>query len=772
MAPISSDTLSKLKSTFSDIVVLTPESSEFEESLHRWFRPAERNAGAIIYPQSVHDVADILRFAANHEIDIAVCGIGHNGKGNSVEDGLVIDLRKMSSVSVDPIKKTITTEAAVTWSSVYAEAEKHSLAAVGGITPSVGVGGFTLNGGYSWLNGAHGMGCDNLLEVEVVLGDGRIMNCSEHENQDMFWALRGAGSCFGIVTKFVLRAHDQKNMVWAGTLAFEKSQLSGVVDMANTIMSDENNDGKASLCMIWKVLPGTSELGIFAIVWYNGPEDEARKFFAPLLEMRSKINTAKMVPFSQSGVQAGSAIGRHWRKTSIGASVMAPLDFICLETILNDMDDFMKKIPDAEQSIIGFEWHNPSATLKVDQTGTAYADRGMHGTMFSVATWTEEENDEHCRNWCEKIDAFAMKEFQLRQREGGVDETTRTSTGRYPNYDFDGLDPREVYGVNHDRIFALKKKYDPGNWFAVQIEVTSRQQDKATEGTIHRSSRIRTFPKIAKEEVELQLRLQPFNSYFLCSLHHHDHDKSSSCSRRTQRRHCTLTILCEKFDFVQIHPSETAAPEYPYKRDSQRRPFHCAATQISAVQYEKSENIVVPQSSKHQNQAVDGQQSRQESQSSQRLAPAFLTMQPHHLLFSLLLLTPTMFAEAIPEPDFSPHAEELESAELEERQVAQGGGIAATTLAATQYPTTSVAGSLFTVDGTTSATWILMTQTFATTALGSWALGPTPGVGSIGLGSIAGTVGKVKSKRAIETAVPVLERDSNIIPGEMEIREG
>ncbi|KAE8449870.1 hypothetical protein EG329_007347 [Mollisiaceae sp. DMI_Dod_QoI] len=147
-------------------------------------------------------------------------------------------------------------------------------------------------------------------------------------------------------------------------------------------------------------------------------------------------------------------------------------------------------------------------------------------------------------------------------------------------------------------------------------------------------------------------------------------------------------------------------------------------------------------------------------------------MQPHiaHVFAFLLLLTPTIFADAVPEPDFNPHAgaEPLRSAELEERQVAAGGGVAATTLAASQYPTTSVAGSLFTVGGTTSAKWVLITQTFATTALGTWDLGPTPGVGTIGLGSIQGTIGKVKTKRAIETAAPVLERDSHLIPAEMD----
>lgn len=135
-------------------------------------------------------------------------------------------------------------------------------------------------------------------------------------------------------------------------------------------------------------------------------------------------------------------------------------------------------------------------------------------------------------------------------------------------------------------------------------------------------------------------------------------------------------------------------------------------------------------------------------------------MQRKQIFLLILLLTPTIFAEAVLEPDYSPHADteslKLGPVELEDRQLAAGGGIAATTLAASQYPTTIYGPELLTVDGTTTTTWTMYTQTFAATALGSWDLGATPRVGSIGLGSIQGTVGEVKTKRAIETPVPVV----------------
>jgi hypothetical protein len=142
-----------------------------------------------------------------------------------------------------------------------------------------------------------------------------------------------------------------------------------------------------------------------------------------------------MVPYSQSGIAAGSAVGRHWRKETRGGIIMAPLDLGFLETVFGDLEELIRLTPNAEKSIIGWELHNPNGTLKVRKTGTTFSNRGRHGTMFLVPTWTKEEYDEVCKDWCKKLDEKMMKEFRRRQLAKGVDETTRTSTGRYLNHD-------------------------------------------------------------------------------------------------------------------------------------------------------------------------------------------------------------------------------------------------------------------------------------------------------------------------------------------------
>jgi len=253
--------------------------------------------------------------------------------------------------------------------------------------------------------------------------------------------------------------------VWAGMLVFEKSQLPGVVDFMNKVMGDENEDGKAAVCMCWFVIPGTSfEVGVVTYVWYNGPEDEARTFYAMLLKMQPKHDTTKMVPFSQSGVTQGES-GEQIRKDMRAGSIMAPLDIPFLQNLFADLEHLIQTVPDADKSWMGFELHNPTATMKLSQTETAFPNRGRHGTFLLIPAWTKEENDEFCREWGESVDAWTRTEFRRRQTEPGVDEITKTSSGMYPNYNGAGLSSKEVYGVNYEKILNLKKKYDPFNVF-------------------------------------------------------------------------------------------------------------------------------------------------------------------------------------------------------------------------------------------------------------------------------------------------------------------
>lgn len=338
----------------------------------------------------------------------------------------------MTGVSVDPVRKRVTTQGATIWGTVYEAAEKHGLAVVGGIVPSVGVGGFTLNGGIGWLTSAHGVALDNLLEADVILADGRILTCSEKENEDLFWAIRGAGSCFGVVTCFVFRAHEISGKVWAGVMRFEQRHLKGVVDMVNTVVSEEN-DGIASL--LFGFVAQTGEVEIVALPFYNGPEEEARAYFAPLLEMTRKIDSTQMVPFSQATMPHGSAPGRQWRKVTAGGSLIVPLDYLFIQSLRDDLQELITANPDTLETIIACEMHNPYVTMRKGQTSTAFPFRGRHGTVQIMATWTKEESDVACWAWCRRVDTKLANEFARRQNDAGIDETTKTSVGTYVNYD-------------------------------------------------------------------------------------------------------------------------------------------------------------------------------------------------------------------------------------------------------------------------------------------------------------------------------------------------
>ena len=303
----------------------------------------------------------------------------------------------------------------------------------------MGVGGFTLHGGYGWLTGAHGVALDSLLEAEIVLADGRILTCSEKENEELFWAIRGAGACFGVVTRFTLKAYGLQGRVWGGVLALRRGALGTLVRVGNRVMAEENEGGRAAMCVVFGQLPavggdGEREVGIMCIVFYNGNEDDARAFFAPLLEAKPLVDTTKMVEFKDSGMESGSAVGNQWRKATAGGSVIAPLEERFLGELFMQLEDLVAKCRDAERSIVGFEFHNPYAAMRVGNKGTAFADRGNHGNVLVVPTWSKEENDGVCVEWCRKLGRTVDEEFERRKKDEGMDEVTRASTGIYPNY--------------------------------------------------------------------------------------------------------------------------------------------------------------------------------------------------------------------------------------------------------------------------------------------------------------------------------------------------
>jgi hypothetical protein len=390
-----------------------------------------------VYPVTANDVGAAVLFSQANSLDLAVCGGGHStGGASSTEGGLCIDLSKMRDVVVDPVKRTITAQGGALWADVDRAAGEHGLATVGGTVNHTGIGGLTLGGGYGWLSNAYGLVIDNLLEVEIVLADGGIVKASETENRDLFWAVRGAGSCFGVVTTFVYRAHNQKNPVWAGTMAFPPPALASIVDFGNRQV--EITSAKHAMAFGFGAPPPAFQPVVLVAILYNGPESEGRKFFEPLLALGPLVTMVDTIPYSSVNGMLNPLTSHGGRKSMKGGVFLFPLEPAFVQGIFDDFCAFLRKVPEAVATLIMFEYLKADKITKVAPTAMAFANRGQHCTLMVGPMWVNKENDAVCRQWARDVTAKFRAELE-RKRSLGVDETTKISVGEYPNYD--GIPP-------------------------------------------------------------------------------------------------------------------------------------------------------------------------------------------------------------------------------------------------------------------------------------------------------------------------------------------
>jgi hypothetical protein len=285
--------------------------------------------------------------------------------------------------------------------------------------------------GYGWLTGAHGLTLDNILSVEIVLASGDVVQACETENSDLFWAVRGAGACFGVVTSFVFQAHSQENLVWNGNLILPGTALKPALEIANNILAKENDHGKASIGIMWLSPPGIPAPVILTMLYYNGPEEEARSFFKSLLDLNPKVNTTKMKPWTEVNIEEPPIDeSKTWRKVSAGPFVIGPFDIELFEDLWQKYTDFVAQVPDAKTTTINLVVHNPYATLRKGQSETSFPNRGSHANLMIGPNWTDEANDEVCREWCLTMKKTAMaNRAKMMKQDETLDDNTKTAAG-------------------------------------------------------------------------------------------------------------------------------------------------------------------------------------------------------------------------------------------------------------------------------------------------------------------------------------------------------
>ncbi|PWY67937.1 FAD-binding domain-containing protein [Aspergillus heteromorphus CBS 117.55] len=430
---VTSEVTQELAALLTDSVLLTPDSPDYAASVKRWSQSAEKEAGLVVIPATEADISTAVEYAHLSNIDLAVVGGGHATSGSgSTQGGILIDLSRMRKVTVDDKAKTITAQGGCLWENVDRAAGEHHLATVGGVINHTGVGGLTLGGGYGWLSGQYGLVVDNLISARIVIADGRILTVSKDEHADLFWAIRGAGHNFGVVTEFTLQAFDQTDQVSAGLVVFPPDKLEQVIEFANGLVADDT-DGRAALYVFLGCPPGQTDPAITTVVFSTLSEEETQTRFAPLMALEPILNTVTRVPYHEVNGMLNPIAAHGDRKAMKGFSYTLPLQPGSARTLLEELTLIIKNDPDLIRSFVVFEGINVSRIAAVPREATAFANRGHARNGGIWMWWTDPERD---------VAALLIRICIAGDRS-----------------------PRELFGENLLRLQKLKAEYDPDNVF-------------------------------------------------------------------------------------------------------------------------------------------------------------------------------------------------------------------------------------------------------------------------------------------------------------------
>ncbi|KAF6825448.1 FAD binding domain protein [Colletotrichum musicola] len=440
--------------------VLLPGDEAYEESLVRWSIVCIKPAAVVVKPRSAQDVSSAILFANKHHIPFTTCGGGHSTSGSSSSDGMVIHLGRLRSVAVDPETQLVSFGGGCTWADVDATAWAHGLATVGGTVSHTGVGGLILGGGQGLLSGLHGLAVDCLIEAEVVLADGSIVTASETENPDLFWALRGAGASFGVVTKFVSRAFPQ-GRVWSGALAYPASKLPDLVSWANGFV--EAMDGRQFAIMGFTYAPPPASIPIVVVQpFHDGTEREAKEeLFKGLFDAGPLMDLTSEMDYPAANMLVDETQGPGARRLTGGTNLQAPFSLPEWEGMGREfyaqVDAELERGNDMRTSILAVEMYHKEKVAGVPLKATAYSNRGTYFDCMVLTSWTDPSRDAEIREWNREI-ARKIKMRNHNGETGGV--------GQYNNYASGDVEAREGFGENAARLVELKGKYDPENRFS------------------------------------------------------------------------------------------------------------------------------------------------------------------------------------------------------------------------------------------------------------------------------------------------------------------
>ena len=438
--------------------VISPSDSTYDEAREIWNAMINRRPGLIVRCAGTADVLQVVRFARRHQLLTSVRGAGHNIAGKSLHDGaLLIDLGAMRMVQVDPISQIAVVGPGATLGDVDHESQAYGLAVPTGINSTTGIAGLTLGGGFGWLSRSLGLTADNLIAAEVVTAEGERLRCDENNNADLFWATRGGGGNFGIVTSFEFKLHPVGPEVMAGPVVFPFDQASSVLRKYREFCATCPEE-----LTVWAVIRDAPPLPflppsahgsrvLILAALYNGPLDAGEKTLSSLRQLGQPIADG-FGPYPFAGFQQAfdplltPGARNYWKShnfTELG------------DGLIDTLVDYGSRLPSPQSEI--FIAQMGGATNRVAPDATAYPHRDVEFIMNVHTRWDAADQDSVCIAWA--------REF--------YDATEPFATGGvYVNFISEDEDRiRGAYGANYARLSEVKVKYDPDNFFSVNQNV-------------------------------------------------------------------------------------------------------------------------------------------------------------------------------------------------------------------------------------------------------------------------------------------------------------
>ncbi|TKB25248.1 FAD-binding oxidoreductase [Desulfopila sp. IMCC35006] len=448
-----------LKKNHQGQILLPDDGVAYDAARKIWNGMVDRHPALIARCVTAADVVCAVNFARNNKLLLAVRGGGHNIAGNAVcDDGLVIDLSRMKKASVDPGKRRVVIEGGATLADLDAATQVHGLATPLGINSTTGVAGLTLGGGFGWLSRKYGMTVDNLESAEVVTAEGKIIRASDTEHPDLFWALRGGGGNFGVVTSFEFRLHPVGPDVLSGLIVYPISEAKSVLQKYREFQAEAPDE--LSVWIVLRQAPPLPflpeavhgrEVLVLALLYAGDPKQGAslteplRKFGTPLGEH------VGVQPYS-AWQQAFDPLLAHGARNYWKSHNFRTLDDGLFDAVLQ----YVKTLP-SPQCEIFFGAIGGAATLPAPDA-TAYAHRDTLYAMNVHGRWEDPADDERCIDWAR---SFFKASAPFASGSVYVNFLTGDESDRL----------RAAYGPNYDRLARVKRTYDPTNLFCMNQNI-------------------------------------------------------------------------------------------------------------------------------------------------------------------------------------------------------------------------------------------------------------------------------------------------------------